>query len=41
VTALKSTLDPRSVAYADAAESMTTKLTELESEHAKALGGGA
>jgi acetyl-CoA carboxylase carboxyltransferase component len=37
---LASTLDPRSPAYAEAAEAMTTKLAELETEHAKALAGG-
>jgi acetyl-CoA carboxylase carboxyltransferase component len=40
MTALASTLDPRSPAYAEAAEAMTAKLTELDAEHAKALGGG-
>ncbi|MDT4998067.1 MAG: acyl-CoA carboxylase subunit beta, partial [Mycobacterium sp.] len=40
MTALKSTLDPRSAAYADAAETMTTKLAEVDAEHAKALAGG-
>ena len=39
-SALKSTLDPRSAAYADAAEAMTSKLDELGAEHAKALAGG-
>ena len=36
----QSTLDPRSAAYADAAEVMTSKLDELGAEHAKALAGG-
>jgi len=40
MTQLKSTLDPRSAAYADAAEAMTTKLAEVDAEHAKALAGG-
>ena len=40
MTTLASTLDPRSPAYAEAAEAMTTKLAELDAEHAKALGGG-
>jgi acetyl-CoA carboxylase carboxyltransferase component len=37
---LRSTLDVTSSAYTEAAETMTAKLTELESEHAKALAGG-
>ncbi len=40
MTALRSTLDARSPAYTEAASAMTTKLTELEAEHAKALAGG-
>ncbi len=39
MTTLASTLDPRSPAYAEAAEAMTAKLAELDAEHAKALGG--
>ena len=37
---LKSTLDPRSDVFAEAAGAMRTKLDELEAEHAKALVGG-
>ncbi len=37
---LRSVLDTRSPGYTDAVEAMTAKLTELESEHAKALAGG-
>lgn len=40
MTVLKSTLDPSSAAYADAASALTEKLTELDAEHAKALAGG-
>ena len=40
MTALASTLDPRSPAYAEAAEAMLAKLAELDAEHAKALAGG-
>ena len=40
MTALRSTLDPRSPAYAEAAAAMTAKLAELDAEHAKALAGG-
>jgi acyl-CoA carboxylase subunit beta len=40
VTALKSAIDPRSAAYSEAAEAMCVKLTELETEHGKALAGG-
>jgi acetyl-CoA carboxylase carboxyltransferase component len=40
MTALASTLDSRSPAYAEAAEAMTAKLAELDAEHAKALAGG-
>jgi acetyl-CoA carboxylase carboxyltransferase component len=39
-SALRSTLDPASPAYTEAAAVMTTKLAELDAEHAKALGGG-
>ncbi len=37
---LRSTLDPASPAYTEAASVMTAKLAELDAEHAKALGGG-
>jgi len=40
VTILKSALDTKSPEYTSAVESMTTKLAELEAEHAKALAGG-
>ncbi|RVW01510.1 acyl-CoA carboxylase subunit beta [Rhodococcus spongiicola] len=40
MTILKSALDTNSPEYQSAAESMTTKLVELEAEHAKALAGG-
>jgi len=40
VTILKSALDTKSAEYTSAVESMTTKLGELEVEHAKALAGG-
>ena len=40
MTTLVSTLDPRSPAYAEAAEAMAAKLAELETEHAKAMAGG-
>lgn len=40
MTTLKSTIDPRSVGFTEAAEAMATKLAELEAEHAKALAGG-
>ncbi|MGF7119774.1 acyl-CoA carboxylase subunit beta [Rhodococcus sp. TAF43] len=40
MTILKSTLDTDSPEYTAAAESMTTKLAEIEAEHAKALAGG-
>src|SRR5271156_5893671 len=40
MTALKSTLDPRGAAYTEAAEAMSAKLAEIDSEHAKALAGG-
>ena len=38
--ALRSTIDPRSPAFAEAAAAMTAKIAELEAEHAKALDGG-
>lgn len=37
---LKSTIDPASPAYAEAASALTTKLAELDTELAKALAGG-
>jgi acetyl-CoA carboxylase carboxyltransferase component len=37
---LRSTLDPASPEYVEAASVMTTKLAELDAEHAKALAGG-
>ena len=40
MTALRSTLDAASPAYTEAATAMTTKLAELDTEHAKALAGG-
>ncbi|QKT12852.1 acyl-CoA carboxylase subunit beta [Rhodococcus sp. W8901] len=40
MTILKSTLDTDAPEYTAAAESMTTKLAEIEAEHAKALAGG-
>lgn len=40
MTILKSALDTKSAEYTSAVESMTTKLGELEVEHAKALAGG-
>ena len=40
MTALKSTIDPRSAAFTEAADVMTTKVVELDTEHAKALAGG-
>ena len=40
MTALRSTIDPGSPAYAEAADAMTTKLAELDAELAKALAGG-
>ncbi|KAA0021331.1 acyl-CoA carboxylase subunit beta [Antrihabitans cavernicola] len=40
MTALKSTLDPTSAEFASAVEAMTTKLTEVEAEFAKAAAGG-
>ncbi len=40
VTTLKSTVDPASPGFTEAAEVMATKLAELDAEHAKALAGG-
>ena len=40
MTVLRSTVDPASPGYAEAASAMTTKLAEIDGEHAKALGGG-
>ena len=40
MTTLKSTLDTSSEEYAAAAKAMTDKLTEIDTEHAKALAGG-
>ncbi|WP_067967958.1 acyl-CoA carboxylase subunit beta [Mycolicibacter icosiumassiliensis] len=40
MTTLKSTLDPSSPAYTDAAEALNDKLAEIDAEHAKALAGG-
>jgi acetyl-CoA carboxylase carboxyltransferase component len=40
VTALRTAVDRRSPAYVEAAEAMTAKLAELDTELAKALGGG-
>lgn len=40
MTTLKSTLDPNSPAYTDAASALTDKLAEIDAEHAKALAGG-
>ncbi len=40
MTVLHSTLDPNAAAYTEAAEAMTAKLVEIDTEHAKALGGG-
>ena len=40
MTVLRSTLNAASDAYAEAASAMTTKLTEIAGEHAKALAGG-
>ncbi|WP_137724929.1 acyl-CoA carboxylase subunit beta [Prescottella subtropica] len=40
MTILRSTLDTASLEYVSAAETMTTKLSDLEVEHAKALAGG-
>ncbi|MDH6286823.1 acyl-CoA carboxylase subunit beta [Rhodococcus sp. NM-2] len=40
MTTLKSTLDTSSEEYTAAAKAMTDKLTEIDTEHAKALAGG-
>jgi acetyl-CoA carboxylase carboxyltransferase component len=40
VSSLRSTIDPGSPAYAEAADTMTTKLAEIDGELAKALAGG-
>jgi acetyl-CoA carboxylase carboxyltransferase component len=40
MSTLRSLVDVASPAFADATESMITKLTEIDAEHAKALGGG-
>ena len=40
MTALRSTLDPNSAAYSDAASAATSRLDEIDAELAKALGGG-
>ena len=40
MTVLRSTLDAGSAAYGEAASAMTTKLAEIDTEHAKALAGG-
>ena len=40
MTALRSAIDPKSPAYAEAAEAMTARLTEIDTELAKSLGGG-
>jgi acyl-CoA carboxylase subunit beta len=40
MTALRSTLDAASQAYAEAASAMATKLADIDAEHAKALAGG-
>ncbi|MEZ0385213.1 acyl-CoA carboxylase subunit beta [Mycobacterium sp. pW045] len=40
MTTLKSTLDPNSPAYVEAASALTDKLAEIDAEHAKALAGG-
>jgi acetyl-CoA carboxylase carboxyltransferase component len=40
MTVLRSILDPASAGYTAAAETMVTKLAEIDGEHAKALGGG-
>jgi acetyl-CoA carboxylase carboxyltransferase component len=41
VSALKSLVDVTGAAFTDAADAMTTKLIELDAEHAKALAGGS
>ena len=40
MTILKSTLDPNTPEYRDAAEAMTVKLGEVQAEFAKAIAGG-
>ena len=40
MTALRSTLDPASPAYAEAADAMAAKLADIDVELAKSLGGG-
>jgi len=40
MTALRSAIDPASAGFREAAEAMALKLTELDAELAKALGGG-
>ncbi|OBK81491.1 acetyl-CoA carboxylase carboxyltransferase subunit [Mycolicibacter heraklionensis] len=40
MTTLKSTLDPSSPAYNEAAQALADKLAEIDAEHAKALAGG-
>ncbi|MGV0624718.1 acyl-CoA carboxylase subunit beta [Mycolicibacter minnesotensis] len=40
MTTLKSTLDPSSPAFTEAAAALTDKLTEIDAEHAKAIAGG-
>ena len=40
MSSLRSTIDPGSPAYAEAADTMTTKLAEIDGELAKALAGG-
>ncbi|MBF6085349.1 acyl-CoA carboxylase subunit beta, partial [Nocardia cyriacigeorgica] len=40
MTILRSTLDSAAPEYTAAAEAMTTKLTEIEAEFAKAVAGG-
>ena len=38
MTVLRSTLDPKSAVYADAASAATSRLEEIDAEFAKALG---
>ncbi|WP_409428522.1 acyl-CoA carboxylase subunit beta [Mycobacterium sp. SMC-11] len=40
MSTLRSTLDPTSSAYTEAAEALNDKLAEIDAEHAKALAGG-
>ncbi len=40
MTVLQSTLDPTGAAYTEAARAMTSKLAEIDTQHAKALAGG-